>query len=331
MISASQGVSVRDSRHRMRIHVLLLPHVHVMDLAGPVQVFYEANGFGAAYELRYCGPKPSVRSAQGLDIANLEPVATVGGDDMVLVPGMDSSHLPEPDPKVSSWLREAHRAGARICSICSGAFVLARAGLLDGLKCTTHWKVAARMQRERPAAQVLENRLFVKDGTIITSAGVASGIDTALAIVEEDHGPLVAAKVAREMVVYIRREGISDQKSIYLDYRTHLHPGVHKVQDLMLRKIEERPTIAQLAREAGMSPRNLTRVFRQATGITLKKFSQELKLEIAGQLFRNPDYGMDAVASLCGFTDARQLRRLWRRRHGASPSVWRAQQERRSA
>jgi len=302
-----------------------------MDLSGPVQVFYEANGFGAAYDLRFRSPSPKATSSQGIAFADLEPLADPGPDDLVLVPGISSAHLDHIDPRAASWLRAARDAGSRICSICSGAFVLAAAGILDGLQCTTHWKVAARLQRENPAARVLDNRLFVKDGRVVTSAGVASGIDTALSIVEEDHGPLLTAKVARELVVYIRRDAHSDQKSVYLDYRTHLHPGIHKVQDLLIHRIEERPTIAELARVAGMSPRNLTRVFRQATGISLKRFSHELKLEIAGNLLRNPTHGLDAVASSCGFKDARQLRRLWRRRFGMSPSAWRLREERRPA
>lgn len=316
---------------RTLVHVLVLPHVHLMDLAGPVQVFYEANGFGASYDLRFCGPAPRALSAQGISLAELQPLAAPGPDDLVLVPGISSAHLGRIDAGVASWLRLARRVGARICSICSAAFVLAEAGILDGLQCTTHWKVAARLQRDYPAVRVLDNRLFVKDGRVVTSAGVASGIDTALAIVEGDHGPILTAKVAREMVVYIRRDGHSEQKSVYLDYRTHLHPGIHKVQDYLVHKIEERPTIGQLARLAGMSPRNLTRVFRQATGISLKRFSHELKLEIAGNLLRNPSQGLDAVASNCGFKDARQLRRLWRRRFGMSPSTWRAREERRPA
>ena len=299
----------------------------MLDLSGPVQVFYEANGFGASYDLRFCAPAPRAVSSQGIVFAELRPLEEPGPEDLVLVPGISSAHLSGFGARTISWLRRARKAGTRICSICSGAFVLAEAGILDGLHCTTHWKVAGRLQREHPSAHVMDNRLFVRDGRVATSAGIAAGIDTALSIVEEDHGPLLTAQVAREMVVYVRRDGSSDQRSVYLDYRTHLHPGIHKVQDFLVHRIEERPTIGELARLAGMSPRNLTRVFRQATGISLKRFSHELKLEIAGTLLRDPTHGLDAVASSCGFSDARQLRRLWRRKFGMSPSAWRSRQE----
>jgi transcriptional regulator GlxA family with amidase domain len=311
----------------MRLYFLVLPHVHVMDLSGPVQVFYEANGFGGDYRIAYCASTPKVRSAQGLWLSDLEPLPDIRESDFVLVPGLDSATLDQTEDLPVDWLRASAAAGARIGSICSGAFALARAGLLDGRVCTTHWKVTDRLQREHPKARVMANRLFVRDGKLITSAGVASGVDMALAVVEEDHGPLVAAGVAREMVVYLRRGGESDQRSVYLDYRTHLHPGIHRVQDWLVSRVNEKPTITELARVAGMSPRNLTRLFRQATGISLKQFASELKLEVAGNLLRNPNETLESIASECGFKDARQLRRLWRKSYGVNPSAWRGRAE----
>jgi transcriptional regulator GlxA family with amidase domain len=218
-------------------------------------------------------------------------------------------------------LRQALDRGARIASICSGAFALAHAGLLDGRACTTHWKVADRLERSYPALRVLKNRLFVRDGNVITSAGVASGIDMALSILEEDHGPLVVANVAREMVVYLRRDGDRQQTSVYLDYRTHLHPGVHRVQDFLIANPDQKASIDELAALAGMSPRNLTRAFRKATGLTLKTFANKVKVEIARNLLQSPDLTIDAIASNCGFQDSRQLRRLWRQSFGVNLSA----------
>jgi transcriptional regulator GlxA family with amidase domain len=195
--------------------------------------------------------------------------------------------------------------------------------LLDGRQCTTHWKVADLLQTRHPAARVIRDRLFVRDGRLITSAGITSGIDMALSMVEEDHGPALVARVAREMVVYMRRSGESTQASVFVDYRTHLNPGVHKVQDWLLQRVEQNPTLDEMSRVAGMSPRNLSRVFRQATGVTLKTFSTRIKLEVAARLLRNPEYTLERVAAECGFNDSRQLRRLWSRRFGESPSAWR--------
>lgn len=313
------------------LHFLLLPHVHVLDLSGPLQVFYEANGFGANYRLSYCGTSRRVRTAQGMWVSDLEPLPEVGAGDVVVVPGVESTTLGELDHVPVDWLRRSHASGARIVSICSGAFVLGHAGLLDGRRCTTHWKVADRLQRDYPAARVARNRLFIADGNVVTSAGVASGIDTALWLVEQDHGPMVVAKVAREIVVYLRRDGRNEQKSIYLEYRTHLHPGIHRVQDWLVAHPDRKPTLDALAEIAAMSPRNLTRVFRQATGITLKSFATRLKLEVAGNLIRGSDLTLESIAAECGFKDSRQLRRLWQRSFGASPSEWKQQEHARAA
>ena len=154
-----------------------------MDLSGPVQVLFEANGFGACYDLRYCGAEKTVPTAQGLVLTDLEVLPRVQAGDLVLVPGIDSSSLDDTSAVPRRWLREASRAGAELGSICTGAWVLAHAGLLDDRECTTHWKIVDRMQQRFPRARVLGNRLFVRDGGVITSAGMCSGIDMALSLV----------------------------------------------------------------------------------------------------------------------------------------------------
>lgn len=307
-----------------RIIVLVLPHVHLLDLAGPVQAFYEAAALGGDYRVIHCGTTDKVRSAQGLVLADLEPLPQPVASDTVLVPGIDSTTVDRIGHASFAWLRQAEKAGARIASICSAAFVLGKAGLLEGRSCTTHWKMAARLRQAFPGTEVLENRLYVEDGRIVTSAGVASGIDMALALIERDHGPVVVSKVAREMVVWIRRSGDRDQASIYLDHRTHLHPGVHRVQDFVIAHPERNPSLEELGRLAGMSPRNLTRVFRTATGVTLKGFAHKVKLQIASELMDNPDMTVEAVASSCGFKDARHLRRIFKEGYGVAPAAWRA-------
>jgi len=306
-----------------RVFVLLLDNVHLLDLAGPVQVFYEANGFGGAYEIVHCGVESTVRSAQGLKFAELAALPEVEARDTVLVPGMESSTLHRLRALPVAWLRDAAASGARIASICSGAFALAHAGLLDGRECTTHWKVADRMQEEFPDIRLVRNRLFVKDGNVVTSAGVASGIDMALALVMDDHGPSVVAKVAREMVVYLRRTGEREQASPYLDYRTHLHDGIHRVQDWIVTHPDQNASLRELSRVAAMSPRNLTRLFKEATGITIKTYCGKVKVQIAQDLLRNPRLTLESVSQSCGFKDPRQFRRLWKQTLGGNPSQWR--------
>ena len=145
-------------------------------------------------------------------------------------------------------------------------------------------------------------------------------------MIEHDHGPIVAARVARELVVYLRRNGSRDQHSVFLDYRTHLNPGVHRVQDWLVAHPDRKPSLAELATIARMSDRNLTRRFRELTGISLKEFSHRLKVGVAEALLNEPSLTIDAVAVRCGFEDGRQLRRLWKRHHGTSPAAWREKQ-----
>jgi transcriptional regulator GlxA family with amidase domain len=165
------------------------------------------------------------------------------------------------------------------------------------------------LARRYPRARVLEDRLYVTDGEITTSAGIASGIDMALAFIEQSEGPLVAAEVAREMVVYLRRDGSQDQESVYLDFRTHLNPGVHRVQDWIVRNPTRNATLPELADVAGMSARNLTRTFRAMTGITVHEYSTRVRMELAKTLRHDPSLTLESVARRSGLS-ARQLRRL---------------------
>lgn len=302
-----------------RVIFLLLPELEILDLAGPLQAFHEAIHAGAELQVRLGSPEPRVRTDQGLCLADLEPLPEPTADDLVVVPGLRFAALEGVGPRVLAWLREAHESGAQLASVCTGAFLLGRAGLLDGRQCTTHWSRVEDLQRRFPAARVLESRLFVHDGPVTTSAGIASGIDMALALLERRFGPLLVAAVAREMVVYLRRDGSHRQQSVYLDYRTHLHPGVHRVQDWLTAHPAERASLAELGRLAALSPRHLTRVFRQATGVSVQEFTTRLRLELARDLLHDPRLTIEALAARCGFASARQLRRLWKEVYGTSP------------
>jgi transcriptional regulator GlxA family with amidase domain len=307
-----------------RVIVALMADMEVLDLAGPVQAFHEANHHGADYQVRVCALEPKVRSDQGFWLSDLEPLPDIEAGDLVLVPGARMAVSGKIDGALIDWLREAHRRGAHMGSICTGAFALGEAGLLDGRQCTTHWSRVEDLQRRFPRARVLDNRLFVEDGPVTTSAGIASGIDMALAIVEREHGPMVAAAAAREMVVYIRRDGGQRQNSVYLDFRTHLHPGIHRVQDWLVAHPEERANLEELGSLAGLSPRHLTRVFRQATGVSIQEYRTRLRLERARSLLRDPGLTLEAVATRCGFESARQLRRIWKAAFGTPPSAARS-------
>jgi len=274
---------------------------------------------GADYVIRHCSTTPTVESAQGVTYSNLEPLPEVKPDDVVVIPGYPVMKLGSPKG-LSAWLKQAYRAGAQVCSVCTGSFVLAEAGLLDGKRCTTHWKRVELMQKRFPRAKVMSDRLFVQDGRVITSAGIASGIDMALDLIEQHHGPRMASRVAREMVVYLRRNGHQRQESVYLDHRTHLHPGIHAVQDWFIANPSRPARLPELAAIAHMSPRNLTRVFRQATGISIHEYRTRLRLEQVRSLLNNPELTLEAIADRCGFAGARQLRRVWKAAFGTAPA-----------
>jgi transcriptional regulator GlxA family with amidase domain len=252
-------------------------------------------------------------------VGDLAPLPVPQQSDLVIVPGYTPPC--RASRAVVRWLTTAARAGATMSSVCTGALVLAEAGLLDGRRCTTHWKRTAELRRRCPSAEVLDDRLFVEDGNVVTSAGIASGIDLALALIERSHGALFAARVAREMVVYIRRDANQPQHSIYLDHRTHLHPGIHAVQDWLCAHPAERTNLRALARIARMSPRSLTRAFRSLTGLSILQYRTRLRLERARALMSNPELTLEAIAEQCGFGDARQFRRIWAEANHAPPSV----------
>jgi len=292
---------------------VVLPDVEILDLAGPLQALSEANRGAPRYRIRLCATRERITSSQGVVLAGLEPLPDDAAGAIVIVPGMPYRATLMPERKVTRWLAKAAQAGAHLASVCTGAFILGDAGLLDGRRCTTHWSRTGELAQRFPRARVLEDRLFVTDGDVTTSAGIASGIDMALSLIEQADGPLVAAEVAREMVVYLRRDGAQEQQSVYLDYRTHLHPGIHRVQDAIVRDPGVRANLDELATLAGMSPRSLTRTFRGATGISVHDFTTRVRLELARTLMNDPNLTVDAVARRSGLSE-RQLRRLGVRR-----------------
>ncbi len=289
-----------------------------------MQAFHEANACGTSYVMESCAPTQSVRTAQGLQLSGLQPLPAVTKEDTVIIPGFILQQMNIPRALIR-WVKEAAKAGAHICSVCTGTFVLGEAGLLDGRECTTHWKRVRELQERYPKAKVVSDRLFITDANITSSAGIVSGIDMSLALIDQHYGPLVTSRVAREMVVYLRRDGHQKQESVFLDYRTHLNSGVHDVQDYISAHADKKTSIEELASIAHMSPRNLTRTFRAATGLSIAEYRTKIRLELAGKLMNDPGLNLEAVAERCGFDDARHLRRLWKETYGASPSKNRAQ------
>jgi transcriptional regulator GlxA family with amidase domain len=248
---------------------------------------------------------------------------TLGPSDLVVIPGQRAKQIEYNrilPAKIRTWLQETYKAGTYLASVCSGAFALGEAGFLSNRRCTTHWSLTDELQLRYPDARVATTALYVHDGRITTSAGIASGIDMALSIIESHYGPTLTAKVARDLVVFLRRDGGHDQTSIYLSFRDHLHPSVHRVQDWLSTHFAESVRLPRLAKLANMSSRNLVRAFKTATGLTPLQYQQRLKLEFAGSLLRDSQLPLESIAESAGFADPRHFRRLWKSTFHAPPS-----------
>jgi transcriptional regulator GlxA family with amidase domain len=290
--------------------------VHVLDLCGPVQVFYEANCYGAQYELVYFSLGRNTIGAAGLPFPALQPFhkTILREDDIIFIPGADMSYLRSKtlkgEQRFFNWLAKNYQAGVNICTVCTGAFILAATGLLDGKQCTTHWKRIAELKNSYPGLRIVDNILFTRENRLYTSAGVTAGVDLALSIVEEHYGPLFTNKVCRELLVYHRRNGGQTQQNVYLDHRNHLHASIHAVQDWLIENLDKKRTIAELASLANMSARNLARVFKKVTGLTINQYTRALRLEKLRTIKPGAHLKKDALAGQIGYKSARQLRRI---------------------
>lgn len=295
---------------------IIPPTVELLDLAGPLQVFTEAKFYGYELSLEFYSYKDEIISTSGLPFNNIKNYkeADLKEGDFVFMPGMHNEYVSSMAFKTEKdffkWLKECSDKKVFVCSVCNGAFALGHAGLLKDTECTTHWRRIEEMQQEFPTAKVITDILFKKSNNVYTSAGISAGIDLALAILEELKGPLFTHKVARGLVVYHRRSERHTQQSIYLDYRNHINPAIHIVQDHMIEHLSDENSIEDLASLVSMSPRNLSRIFKEKTGTTILEYLTQLRLELAKTMLNNPDFTIEYIASKCGFKTARQLQRI---------------------
>jgi transcriptional regulator GlxA family with amidase domain len=299
-----------------RIAFIIPPTVQLLDLAGPVQVFSEAKYYGYDLSLEFYCFQNNPRCSAGLAFEDIKHFseAEISEGDFVLMAGMEFSYIESisfrAERKFFQWLQACVQKKATVASICNGAFALGEAGLLDNIECTTHWRRITQLQSRFPKAKVIADVLYIKTKNVYTSAGVSAGIDLSLSILEDLKGPLFTHKVARSLVVYHRRSERHKQESIYLDYRNHINPQVHQVQDYLIEHLAEDNDIASLAEIVAMSPRNLSRVFKEKTGTTILEYLTQLRLEKATTLLNNPNYTLDYIARECGFKTSRQLQRI---------------------
>lgn len=312
-----------------KVVIAIHPGVQALDVAGPIDVFAEANGYVAAddrYEtLLVAADRAPLRASNGMQIvADLTFEEASGGFDILLVAGGPALPDADPEPQLTEWLRQAPWRASVYGSICTGAFALGHAGLLDGRHVTTHWQNAQKLASRFPAADVEPDRIHVRDGRLVTSAGVTAGIDLALALVGQRHGPAVAVAVAKRLVVVAQRQGGQSQFSPYLTAPADADSPIARVQDHVMAHIGGRHSLQSLADEAGMSARNLARHFAQETGITPHEFVERARIDAARRLLEGTDLALKAVAYDCGFGTADRMRIVFSARLGVTPAQYRA-------
>lgn len=295
---------------------LILPQIHLLDLAGGDQAIHEAIDYHADFEIEYCGLHEHVITTSGLPFGNIQHFSStlLSKGDFLIIPGSAYDYIRSKEflqnKELFAWIRLQYEKGVNICSICMGAFVLAESGLLNGKSCTTHFKKTQELQSLYPKVKVMENILFTEEAGLYTSAGIASGIDLTLHIIEQLKGSHFAHLVARELVVYNRRNGNDSQQSEFLKCRNHIHSGIHKVQDYLIEHIGDKHYLYELAEIANMSERNFTRIFKKETGSTVNEFASSIRIAKALELLKNPDFSKIEIANKVGLQSEKQLNRI---------------------
>ncbi|HEX7059669.1 MAG TPA: GlxA family transcriptional regulator [Solirubrobacterales bacterium] len=310
-----------------RIAILAFPGVQALDVFGPVEVFSTADRLagGGEYAVELIADSTTpIETSSGIRIAPDRPPSTCRGAlDTLIVAGGDGVSAALEARPLTHWIARAATRSRRLCSVCTGSFLLAEAGLLDGRRATTHWAACDELARRYPAVQVEPDPIFVRDGDIVTAAGVTAGIDLCLALVEDDLGSRIAREVARWLVLFLRRPGSQSQFSVALEEPVAEHSGLREVQEWIPHHLAEDLSVAVLAERALMSPRHFARVFRAEVGVTPAAYVERRRVEHARGLLESGDAAVDAVAAECGFGTVETLRRAFRRNLGASPSQYR--------
>jgi transcriptional regulator GlxA family with amidase domain len=307
------------------IVIVVFPNVQTLDVAGPVDAFDAANHVRrrTEYRLTVAGAeKGPVRSAAGLGITVDAALSDIGSADTLIVAGGSGARVGR-SPRLVEQVRRLGPACRRVASVCTGAYVLAEAGLLDGRRATTHWSWCGDLARRYPAIAVESDPIYVRDGNVYTSAGVTAGIDLALALVEDDLGRDVALAVARQLVMFLRRPANQSQFSAQLSAQLSERDALRDVQRVVAEHPEADLTVPVLAELASMSERNFARAFKQEIGVTPGRYVEQVRLEAARRLLEDTSEPVAAVASSCGFGTAETMRRSFLRALGCAPAEYR--------
>lgn len=325
---------VSMSVKKKHIAFLAVHNVTLLDITGPYEVFAQANErmdmLGAKNSQKYILHTLStkkdklVRSAAGLTIRCDDSINSSDYKiDTLFIPGIPNSRNDKLEKKVSKWIAQQSTQVRRLCSVCTGTFFLAEVGVLSGKKATTHWENCDKLAHDYPLVKVENNPIFVKDGNVYTSAGISSGMDLALALVEEDFGRSFALEVAKQMVLYLKRPGNQSQYSTVLTHQTSDYKPIQTIESWIQEHLEDRLTVEMLAEQAAMSPRNFARVFVRETGATPAKYIEKIRVETACRFLVDTQLGLKEIAIKCGLSTMDNLRRLFVKYFQTTPSAYR--------
>lgn len=303
--------------------IVLFDEVQSLDVTGPLEVFAGAEARHAgSYRIRTASLDGApVRTSSGLTIVPDHALADVPDPHTLLVPGGQGTR--GPDPRLTDWLREHGPRAERLVSVCTGAILLAAAGLLDGHRATTHWAYCDKLARDHPAVEVDPDPIYVRDGQVSTSAGVTSGIDLALALVEEDLGRETALLIARYLVVFLRRPGSQAQFSAQLAAQTAQREPLREVQQWITEHPGDDLSVESLAARARLSPRHFARAFQTETGMTPGRYVDRVRLEHARRLLEDTADGIEEISRVCGYGTPEAMRRAFVRTLGSAPAEYR--------
>ncbi|MFG2414892.1 GlxA family transcriptional regulator [Streptomyces goshikiensis] len=315
-----------------RVVIAVFPDVDLLDVTGPAEVFALANretGGTAGYRVQLAGRAGgAVATSAGVRlVADLSFVEVGGVLDTLLVPGAVDMHPGGPvariDRDVVEWVKRAAPQARRVASVCAGAHLLAAAGLLDGRTATTHWSTAAQLAADHPAVTVDPDPIFVRSGKVWTGAGISACMDLALALVAEDLGEEVALAVARQLVMYLKRQGGQSQFSVPLSRPPASRRDIDELRMFIADHLDGDLSAAALAGRMCLSERHFARVFRQETGTSPASYVEAARVEAARRLLESTDQALDEVAAGCGFGSVETLHRALRKQIGTSPAAYR--------
>lgn len=318
----------------LRVVIAVPPGPDAGDVFGPLDIFRYASlfarqkkhGASGAYQVEVvsCGGELLSEGA-GVQLKAHKTFREIREPvDTVLIMPLDEAQIHEPHPEFEAWLRAQAGRVRRMAGLCTGAFCLARAGLLEGRRAVTHWAYCGDLRKRFPRVRVEPDPIFVRDGSIYTSAGAMAGMDLVLALVEEDLGPEVARQVARYLVLFLKRPGGQSQFSAQLEGQFAGRAPVREIQDWIFDHLDEDLSVDRLAARAAMSPRNFRRVFTREVGLTPGKFVENARIEAAKRLLEENAQTLEEIAAACGFTSDEQMRCAFLRKLGVPPGAYRS-------